>query len=64
VESIDITLGAAYRKDGKTIYYGRVPTRCPRGGFPVRAQLTFAENGETSRPETVSVDYRAPCPRS
>jgi hypothetical protein len=64
VEAIDITLGAAYRKHGKTIYYGRVPSRCPRGGFPVRAQLTFAENGETSRPETVSVDFSAPCPRS
>lgn len=63
VEAIDITLGAAYRKHGKTIYYGRVPTRCPHGGFPVRAQFTFAENGETSRPETVSVNYSAPCPR-
>jgi hypothetical protein len=64
VEAIDITLGAAYRHGGKTIYYGRVPTRCPRGGFPVRAQLTFAENGETSRPEVVTVNYDAPCPRS
>ncbi|HTA34601.1 MAG TPA: hypothetical protein VK721_14370 [Solirubrobacteraceae bacterium] len=64
VEAINITLGAAYRSHGKTIYYGRVPTKCPRGGFPVRAQLTFAENGETSRPEVVTVNYRAPCPRS
>ena len=64
VEAIDITLGAAYRKGRKTIYYGRVPKRCPRGGFPVRVQLTFAEDGETARPETVSVNYDAPCPRS
>lgn len=64
VEAIDITLGAAYRKGGRTIYYGRVPSRCPRGGFPVRAELTFAEDGEPSRPETVSVDFKAPCPRS
>jgi hypothetical protein len=64
VEAIDITLGAARHKGAKTIYYGRVPKRCPRGGFPVRAQLTFAENGETSRPETVSVNYHAPCPRT
>lgn len=64
VEAIDITLGAAYRAGGKTIYYGRVPMRCPRGGFPVRAQFTFAENGEPSRPETVGVDYSAPCPRT
>ena len=64
VEAIDITLGAAYRKHGKTVYYGRVPTKCPHGGFPVRAELTFAENGETSRPETVTADYDVPCPRS
>lgn len=63
VEAIDITLGAAHHARGKTIYYGRVPKRCPRGGFPVRAQFTFAEDGETSRPEVVSVNYRAPCPR-
>jgi hypothetical protein len=63
VEAIDITLGAAYREGAKTIYYGRVPSRCPRG-FPVRAQLTFAEDGEPSRPEVVSVDFKAPCPRS
>ncbi len=64
VEAIDITLGAAYLEGSKTIYFGRVPTRCPRGGFPVRAQLTFAENGEMSRPENVSVDFKAPCPPS
>lgn len=64
VESINITLGAAYRTGGRTVYYGRVPTSCPRGGFPVRAQFTFAENGEPSKPETVRVNYKAPCPRS
>jgi hypothetical protein len=62
VEAINITLGAAHRSGGTTIYYGRVPRSCPRGGFPVRAQLTFAEDGETTRPEVVSVNYDAPCP--
>jgi hypothetical protein len=64
VEAISITLGAARHEHGKTVFYGRVPMKCPRGGFPVRAQFTFAEDGETSRPESVSVDYDAPCPRS
>ena len=63
VEAIDITLGAAYRKNGKTVYYGRVPKSCPKGGFRVRSDLTFAENGNESKPETVTVNFRAPCPK-
>ena len=38
---------------GKTIYYGRVPTKCPKGGFPLKTEVIFAENGEESKPETV-----------
>jgi hypothetical protein len=63
VESIDITIGAARKQGGKTIYYGRVPQTCPKGGFPVRAELTFAEGGEVTKPETVKVNFKAPCPR-
>jgi hypothetical protein len=63
VEAIDITVGSAIRKHGKTLYYGRVPKSCPKGGFRVRSELTFAENGEPSKPETVGVNFTAPCPR-
>jgi hypothetical protein len=63
VESIKITLGAAIRKHGKAIYYGTVPKRCPRGGFRVKSEFTFAENGDTSTPVTVVVPFRAPCPK-
>ena len=62
VESIDITVGSAYHKNGKTIYYGRVPKTCPKGGFRVRGEMTFAEGGDPSRPETVALNFRAPCP--
>jgi hypothetical protein len=62
VEAIDITLGAAYRKNGKTVYYGRVPNKCPRGGFPARSELTFAGLGGLSQ-QTVTVNFKAPCPR-
>ena len=62
VESIDITVGAARRKGHKTFYYGRVPKTCPKGGFAVRAELTFAEEGDLSKPETVKVNFKAPCP--
>jgi hypothetical protein len=56
-ESINIKVGAAYRKGRKTIYYGRLPKRCPRGGFPVKSEITFATG------ETVTATYKAPCPK-
>jgi hypothetical protein len=62
VEAIDITIGAAIRRHGKPIYYGTVPRTCPRGGFRAKAEFTFAQNGVTSTPETVTVPVRAPCP--
>ena len=63
VENIDITLGAAYRKHGKPVYYGTVPKTCPGGGFRVKTEFTFAEHGNIAAPETVTVPFRAPCPR-
>jgi hypothetical protein len=62
VEAIDITLGAAIRTHGKAIYYGTVPRTCPKGGFRVKSDFTFAENGDITTPETVTVPFRAPCP--
>jgi hypothetical protein len=64
VRSIDATAGAAYRAHGHTIYLGRVPTKCPKGGFVLKAELIFAEDGEASKPETVSTSEAIPCPRS
>jgi len=60
VQSIDITLGAAYRHHGKPVYYGTVPRTCPRGGFRVKAEFLF-EAG-TGMPVDVAVPFRAPCP--
>ena len=56
-ESINIKVGAAYKRGKKTIYYGTMPKKCPRGGFPVKAELTF-QTGETS-----TSTYKAPCPK-
>ncbi len=64
VEAIDIKVGAAYKKGKTTVYYGTVPKKCPKGGFPVKSELTFAESGEISKPETVTVNFKAPCPGS
>jgi len=63
VERIEITLGTAIRKHGKTYYYGTVPKHCPAGGFRVRSEFTFGEPGDIAKPETVTVPFRAPCPK-
>jgi hypothetical protein len=57
VTSIDVLVGAAYRKKGKTISYGTVPKKCPKGGFPAKSELTFHSG------ETVTQAYRVPCPK-
>jgi hypothetical protein len=60
--SIDVKVGAAFRKGRRVVYYGRVPKRCPRGGFRLKSELLFAGIGGLA-PQTVTVTYRAPCPR-
>jgi len=62
VESISVKAGSAIKKGGKTIYYGRVPKKCPKGGFPVKTELMFAGLGGLTA-ETVTKLYKAPCPR-
>jgi len=56
-ESINIKIGSAYKQGKKTVYYGTVPKKCPKGGFPGKVELTFA-SGETS-----TATYKAPCPK-
>jgi len=62
VRSVDLQAGSAYRSHGRTIYYARLPHTCPSGGWPAREEVIFAEDGEPSRPETVDVSERVPCP--
>jgi hypothetical protein len=59
--SISVKIGAAFRKGRKVTYYGTVPKRCPKGGFPLKSELLFAGLGGLP-PQTVPVTYRAPCP--
>ncbi len=62
VTSIKVKAGSAYKKGGKTYYYGTMPKKCPKGGFPVKTELTFeAEDGFPV--QTVTSLYKAPCPR-
>jgi hypothetical protein len=56
-ESIKVKLGAAYKKGKKVISYGYVPKKCPKGGFPVKAVLSFLGGS------TAEATYKAPCPK-
>jgi hypothetical protein len=62
VEKINVKVGSAIKLKGKTISYGVLPKTCPKDGFTVKSDLTFAGLGGLSQ-STVTVTYKAPCPR-
>jgi hypothetical protein len=61
-ERISVKVGAAYKKGGKTTYYGTVPKKCPKHGFPLKAELMFAGLGGLA-PQTVPAAFTMPCPK-
>ena len=64
VEKIKIEAGSAYgpKNPKKAVYYGRVPTKCPKHYFPVKTEVIFAGVGGLPQ-QTVTKEYHAPCPR-
>jgi hypothetical protein len=54
--SIHVKAGAAIRKNGKTYYYGRLPAKCPKGGFPGKGEVTLQTG------ETIVTMVKVPCP--
>jgi hypothetical protein len=69
IEEIEFNIGAArhIRRRLKprrlaSVYYLRLGTRCPRGGFPFKSELTFASIGDLPQ-QTVTAVAFAPCPR-
>ncbi len=59
---INIKVGSAIKKGGKTLYYGTMPTKCPKKYLPIKAELKFAALGGLTE-QTVTKEYHAPCPR-
>jgi hypothetical protein len=57
VEQFKLVVGAAFKQGKKLISYATVPKTCPRGGEPLRMELSFL-NGET-----VPVQEMLPCPK-
>jgi hypothetical protein len=65
-ESINVTAGSAIKVKGKPVYYGKEPKKCPKGGFPLKSELIFANIGALparATGEVVTTTYKAPCPR-
>jgi hypothetical protein len=54
---LHIVAGAAIRKGGKTYYYGRIPAKCPKGGFPGKGEVTL-EGGQN-----IITELKVPCPK-
>jgi hypothetical protein len=55
--SLHVKAGAAIKKGGKTYYYGRVPAKCPKGGFPGKGEVTL-EGGQN-----IVTEVKVPCPK-
>ena len=58
VKSINVQVGAAYKKGKKTTYYITVPKKCPKGGFPLKSELSFLGGAVAE-----ALEYKAPCPK-
>jgi hypothetical protein len=57
VEIIKVKVGAAFKQGKKLVSYGTLPKKCPKGGFPVKAEMMFLGN------VVVPVSVKAPCPK-
>ena len=56
--------GLRLQKVQEAVSYGRVPKKCPKGGFPIKTEMIFDEGGANPPvPEPVTATYKAPCPK-
>jgi hypothetical protein len=51
-----VRVGAAYRQGNRTISYVTIPDKCPRGGWPVKVELSFLGGA------SAEASYKMPCP--
>jgi hypothetical protein len=68
VKTIKIKAGAAFKKGKTLISYGTVPKKCPKGGFPIKTEVTFGGmfGGEREfgvPPLKAEATFKAPCPK-
>jgi hypothetical protein len=56
-EFFKVKVGAAYKKGKKLTSYLTAPKTCPKGGFPLKAEISFLSG------EVVPAEYNVPCPK-
>jgi hypothetical protein len=56
-EQFKLTVGAAFKQGKRLVSYATLPRTCPKGGAPLRVELSFLSG------ETVPVEERLPCPK-
>jgi len=63
ITAISVKVGSAIKSHGKTVYYGKLPTKCPKknGSFPLKTEIKFAGLGGLA-PQTVTKTYNEKCP--
>jgi hypothetical protein len=61
-ESASITIGAAKMVKGKLVSLGRIPSKCPKGGFPGKSEMWFGAGAESTW-EKVTSTIKVPCPK-
>jgi len=52
-----VKVGGAYRRGKKTVSYVTIPKTCPKGGWPVKVELSFLGGA------TAEASYVMPCPK-
>jgi hypothetical protein len=67
-KNINIIVGSAIQKGKKLLSYGTLPKKCPKGGFPLKAELIFGGSFGGEREfgipqEVVTVTTTTPCPK-
>lgn len=61
-EAASITIGAAKMVKGKLVSLGRMPSKCPKGGFPGKTEMWFGAGPESTW-EKVTNTIKVPCPK-
>ncbi len=61
-ETTSVTIGAAIKKGKKLISLGRIPAKCPKGGFPGKGEIWFGAGPESTW-EKVTITTKVPCPK-
>jgi hypothetical protein len=56
-KEINVTVGAASKQGKKTSYHLVIPKKCPPGGFPLKAVMSFLGGA------TAEASYKTPCPK-